>query len=113
MTSDGMAQGISSIPRVPGISRYQGTRYQVPTDTQGTKYQDGEEVEVLEHVAAGVVVTETPRPLASSASVAAEEEPPALTGKEATGAAGKDDNDFGEEREGGGERPRRRQRRER
>lgn len=81
--------------------------------TQGTRYQDGEEVEVPEHVAAGVAVTETPRSPDSSASIAAEEEPPTLTGKEAAGAAGKDDGDLGKEREGGGERPRRWQRRER
>uniref|UniRef100_A0A0E0AS05 Uncharacterized protein n=1 Tax=Oryza glumipatula TaxID=40148 RepID=A0A0E0AS05_9ORYZ len=80
-----------------------------------------EEVEVPEHVAAGVAAAEVPGPPTSSASVVATEYPPALTGKEAAGALGKDDGtsgsresgdgDLGEEREGGGERPRRRHRR--
>uniref|UniRef100_A0A0E0I893 Uncharacterized protein n=1 Tax=Oryza nivara TaxID=4536 RepID=A0A0E0I893_ORYNI len=80
-----------------------------------------EEVEVPEHVAAGVAAAEVPGPPTSSASMVATEDPPALTGKKATGAPGKDggtsgsqesgDGDLGEEREGGGERLRRRHRR--
>uniref|UniRef100_A0A0E0EIZ4 Uncharacterized protein n=1 Tax=Oryza meridionalis TaxID=40149 RepID=A0A0E0EIZ4_9ORYZ len=80
-----------------------------------------EEVEVPEHIVAGVAAAEVPGPPASSASVVATEDPPALTGKEAARAPGKDggtsgsqesgDGDLGEEREGGGERPRRQHRR--
>uniref|UniRef100_I1QGG2 Uncharacterized protein n=1 Tax=Oryza glaberrima TaxID=4538 RepID=I1QGG2_ORYGL len=54
-----------------------------------------EEVEVPEHVAAGVAAAEVPGPPTSSTSVVATEYPPALTGKEAAGALGKDDGTSG------------------